>query len=255
MPEVIIIVFEYGGHSKLDHAILDLNIVLDWSSSLNYKVHIISDVGQHTVNPGETWFCGNFRTILSTIKDDKIIIYYSGHGKNNSMLLPNNQPVKFTKFRDIITTSLHKNTEILIILDCCNPTGFSLPYKLINNRFTLREGNLHFVEHKILLITSSESSEKSIAIENSGSIFTKKFFEVVAALSRIDQQLNLQDKSRNLQKLVYTLTEYTKTQNTGYVQHISIYSSYIIDPILWMWIGKDNSYKNFLQESLLRLFK
>jgi hypothetical protein len=49
-------------------------------------------------------------------------------------------------------------------------------------------------------------------------------------------------KNRNIRRLIGNLGSSIRKMHTGYAQTVSVYSSYITDPILWLWIGTQKSY-------------
>lgn len=184
------------------------------------------------------------KTILINGKIDKLIIYFSGHGSDGSVILPDNSLLSFDDFKNCILDNI-SDTEIFWILDCCNPQGLHLPYKLNGNRFTLSPNRFHCVKQKIMLITSAENHEKSIATR-SGSLFSRYLFRLLLILNlpfnyQEEQTIPLH-KNRNLHRLVGSLTSSIRKFYTGYSQTVSIYSSYIQDPVLPMWIGSSNRY-------------
>lgn len=183
------------------------------------------------------------------IPDDKLIIYYSGHGVKDSMVMPDNSNIPFIKLRDMITGAVGPFTEIFWILDCCNPNGLHLPYKLHGNGFTLSSSKIACVSQPILLITSAEENEKSVATEY-GSFFSRHLFHVLTKLNLSIKQPKWENntisiplsKNRNLSRLLSNLTSNIRMMHSGYTQTVSIYSSYVMDPVLWMWVGSNKSY-------------
>ncbi|CAH6420192.1 Caspase [uncultured virus] len=182
------------------------------------------------------------------ISDNKIVIYYSGHGVKDSMVMPNRTLLSFVDFRDNILNVLDPYVELFWILDCCNPNGLHLPYKLEGNTFVLSPTKIECVLQPILLITSSEAKEKSIATK-SGSVFSRHLFKILTQLNiagapviRKKQIVIPTHKNRNLRRLIGNLSSSIRKMHTGYAQTVSMYSSYVIDPVLWMWIGSDKSY-------------
>lgn len=274
MPTAILITFEYTFKS-LPGAMVDLYHAWTWCQSFHCRTHFITDIKSITdpdnlervvhrkiadanlltfytepsldkrIITNQSDLLQALDAILQVeIPDNKLVIYYSGHGVKDSMVMPDKSLFPFVDFRDAILDLLPPYVEIFWILDCCNPNGLHLPYKLNNNRFTLSESKIQCVSQPILLITSSDPNEKSIATKF-GSIFTRHLF-------RILNQLNLEipirkrvsipiQKNRNLRRLIGNLGSSIRKMDTGYAQTVSIYSSYIMDPLLWMWIGSSPS--------------
>ena len=181
----------------------------------------------------------------SGIPDNKLILYYSGHGIKDSIVMPDRNLLSFIKFRDCVVNSLPSYTEIFWILDCCNPKILNLPYKLEGNSFVLSSEKIECVSQPILLITSSNSGEKSIATKV-GSLFSRYLFQILTILNNTDDPIIKVTipihKNRNLRRLIGNLASSIRKMHTGYSQTVSIYSSYVLDPVLWLWIG---SYKDY----------
>lgn len=262
MPLALLIGFEYNNNS-LPGVIIDLYRANKWCESFNCDVHIITDnkildgltnrytseyintmTERHDDNTqfikksmlnvisNRNDLCTSIKKIFNdaTPTDGKIIIYYTGHGIKESLIAPDGSLLPFVDFRDIITDNASPYAEIFCILDCCNPNGMHLPYKLVNNQFVLSSYKVECIKQPMLLITSSEMHEKSIA-KRSGSIFSHYLFELLSTLT-----------NRNLTKLLLSLSNSIKKIDTGHPQTVTIYSSYVIDPLLWTWIGSTKNY-------------
>lgn len=186
----------------------------------------------------------------------KLVIYYSGHGvrknENSYLLLPNGQLFPFSDFLTDILRYVDTYTEIFMILDCCNPHGLLLPYKFNGETFRLKVNNCKFYTQPILLITSAEEEEKSLSTVH-GSIFTQYLFQLLTLLQQpivIEEGFDPQtliptENNRHLNRLLRNLRIMINKVKleTGYQQTVSIYSSYITDPILWSWIGNKDNYE------------
>jgi len=200
----------------------------------------------------------------SIIKNEKkYLIYYSGHSYNNNLIIPLNKEINFITFRNIICENINVDSEIFIILDCCNPSGLQLPYYLKDNKFLLSSSSKTFIKQNILLITSSNNTEKSYSSIN-GSNFTNLLIKYISDINTIDNYnfsnnvfIKLKN-NRNLDRLYKNLTSEIKSLYNGLLnsnnQTISIYSSYINDPILFLWIGC-SSYNTLSIDSTFSCFK
>jgi len=277
MPTVILIGFEYT-FNILTGAIIDLYNAYKWCLSFGCDIHVLTDITSvkhinnlydainlEIVNTDILSFYDNIKSltivtnaqVLLTniikilekgVPDNKVIIYYSGHGIKESMVMPDRTLLPFIDFRDNILSTLKYDTEIFWILDCCNPNGLYLPFNLNGNRFILSSSKIKCVSQPILLITSSESHEKSIATKF-GSIFSRHLFDILTLLGdtngpiiwKGDMSIPLH-KNRNLRRLIGNISSSIRKLHTGYTQTVSIYSSYLIDPVLWMWIGSTHTY-------------
>lgn len=260
MAIAILIVFKYMFNS-LKGALIDLYLSYQWCKKYNYDIYVFTDITMIDDNHitgainnkivdyeikfffddiEKKFFINNkislileIITILKQgVPDGKLIIYYSGHGVKDSMVMPNRELLPFIDFKNNILDVLDSYIEIFCILDCCNPNGLYLPYKFNHNTFTLSPSKIEFITQPFLLITSSNTDEKSIAT-NHGSLFTNSLFKLLS-----DEKSRL----RNLSKLINNLKSSIKNFHSGYYQTVSVYSSYIIHPILWTWIGSRKSY-------------
>jgi len=259
MPTAILIIFEYK-IKQLPGAIIDLYHSYKWCESFGCNINVFTDIQKINnmsiledaidnkivnediinfyeflisknivTNPSELLF--KIKNKLMEIDDNKLIIYYSGHGTEDNAVMPNGELLSFISFRENILESLDSYAEIFWILDCCNPNGLNLPFKLKNNSFELSSSKIQCVTQPILLLISSQSNEKSIATKY-GSIFSRLLFNFLSKIK----------KNRNLKHLIDNLSKEINILNTGYKQTISLYSSYIIHPILWLWIGTNKEY-------------
>jgi hypothetical protein len=291
MPTALLIGFEYNFNS-LTGAIIDLYNAYKWCHSFGLHscdITVLTDIefvkdpdnlqsvisrglaeadlltfysktGSKTIiRDAKSLLTEIIRILRLGIPDNKLIIYYSGHGVKDSMVMPDRTLLPFVDFRDNISNALDPYVEIFWILDCCNPNGLHLPYKLEGNQFILSPCQVQCVSQPILLVTSSEANEKSIATK-SGSVFSRHLFRLLTAMNT-DTELLMRKKTvnipvsrnRNLRRLIGNLGSSIRRMHTGYAQTVSIYSSYITDPILWMWIGSSKSYDIVADMSLSTL--
>lgn len=241
MPTAILIGFQYNFNS-LPGAEVDLKTGLTWCKSFGCDTHIFTDVPNAGIlaENGRTLVMLVMDVLRKGIPDNKLIIYYSGHGVKDSMVMPNKDLLLFTDFKDNVLSVLDNYTEIFWILDCCNPSGLHLPFKLKSNSFILSPSKIVCVTQPILLIASSEEGEKAVALK-SGSLFSTKLFSILTSLQN-EKNTAPNGKNRNLNRLIGNLSGAIRKANSGYSQTVSVYSSYVSDPILWMWIGSNKSY-------------
>jgi hypothetical protein len=264
MPHAIIIAFSYNNELPGAHA--DVKKMIEFCNFFNYTFDIITDniiihgkLFEEKIKDIFTTFSGvSGASILNDQKknkwDGKLLIYYSGHGKNDSIVLSNDVLYSFKDFRNLIISSVltgsdlnSADVEIFWILDCCNPNGLHLPFKLMNNSFHFQT-NCEFVcpkNFKILLITSSDNDEKSISTIN-GSLFTNELLSLLYSLyDNLQSFIKNYDTNdtiipvatnRNLSRFINQLAANIRVIQHEYRQNVSIYSSYIIDPVLWFWI-------------------
>lgn len=203
-----------------------LNKELDEEEYLKFKTRATTNVVHSKLDISNTII----KILNNSVSDGKTIIYYTGHGIQESLKMPDDSLFPFVHFRDTIIQNLSSYNEIFCVLDCCNPNGMHLPYKLINNQFKLSSSKVNCIKQPMMLITSAESHEKSIA-KRSGSIFSCHLFRLLTDVN-----------NRNLKRMLGLLTSSIRKMETGFSQTVSIYSSYILDPVLWTWIGETKDY-------------
>lgn len=282
MPTAILIGFEYCFNS-LPGTIIDIYHAYKWCKSFGCTIHVLTDIEfikypdnlQDAVNrkiaqsdlltfytdifakdrigtviTNEHNLIMNIIRILTLgVSDNKLVIYYSGHGVKDSMVMPSKTLLSFVDFKENILNSLNPYVEIFWILDCCNPNGLHLPYKLDGNAFALSPSKIECVLQPILLITSAEATEKSIATKL-GSVFSRHLFRLLSLMNNDSPPPVIKRKSvtiptyksRNIRRLIGNLASSIRKMHTGYAQTVSAYSSYITDPILWLWIGTEKPY-------------
>jgi hypothetical protein len=253
MPTAILIAFEY----RINHlpcAFVDLSTAYRWCEACGYISHILTDIKQFTPQTTSNFpkvniimDSNSLRLALKSINippDDKLFVYYSGHGLVKSIILPDASVMLYRELKNLVLANTRSTTEIVWISDCCNSDNLSLPYKLICNNFILSSKSIEFISQKLLLITSSDTSEKAIATRE-GSLFTHYLFEFLHNISNtkpmpyITLPLPLA-VNKNLSRFKGKISSKIRSLNTGYSQTISIYSSYIIDPVFSTWLYNFN---------------
>ena len=160
----------------------------------------------------------------------KIFLYYTGHAFKNNILLPfsnsevcfryqnnNDSVIEFNFLRSIISTISDKNAKIFSIFDCCNFTGFGLPYRMESGIYRLRSKN--FITQKFICISSTLSDEVSLGSKE-GSLFTKVFFQNLRGYRNIYDLVNLVSKEC-----------FSKFNQTS-----TVYSSYPDLKMIWRWL-------------------
>lgn len=249
MPTAILIGFQYGVSfgNPLPGTKADLKNAISWCKSFDCDIHIFTDILSMNksvhIEDGRSLVALIVKILNKKIIDNKLIIYYSGHGVKDSMVMPNKDLLLFTDFKDNILKILDPYTEIFWMLDCCNPSGLHLPFKLDNNSFALSSSKIQCVTQPILLIASSEEGEKAIGLQ-SGSLFSTKLFSLLTSINDNNNTIP-NGKNRNLNRLIGNLSGAIRKispLNSGYSQTVSVYSSYQCDPIMWMWIGSNKPY-------------
>ena len=256
MPLAILIGFEYT-FNTLTSNIIDLYQAYKWCHSFGCEIHLITDVFHdlkstpHIIDAVNnqilpdsiydfydlisnkyitTTNVGLVTTVLNIYKsyngnDNRIVFYYSGHGIKDCLVMPDKGLLPCVDLRDNFLQILPEETEILWILDCCNPHGMYLPYSYIKNDYVLNTGKIDFVPQSIILLTSASNTQKSIAT-TSGSVFSQNLFQL------------LYTPDLDLNTIITQMHQTIKYANTGYDQTVSIYTSYINNHKLWSWIGR-----------------
>lgn len=184
---------------------------------LNFNVNVV------TISNGSE-LCNHLRKVPF---DERNFIYYSGHGIQNALIMPDRGLLPLKTFRDVILGEMSSTAKVFWIMDCCNPNGLHLPFQLKNNRFYLSNQEPIFVKQQIMLITSANENEKAV-VTGSGSLFTRFFLQ------------HLIGNEVNLIKIIKSISKSIKSIQTKHSQTISVYSSYIVPPLLPMWVKNPN---------------
>jgi len=185
----------------------------------------------------------NFFDMIELTEDRKLIIYFTGHGEIKGIKLPDKTILPAVDFRNAIlkigrlseselsfistdyeyqpALSLRNGinsigSQILIILDCCNPHGLYLPYKLGISNNTFIDQTLLHVPAEIILLTATDS-DSSVIAEESVSIFTKNFIEI----------LKNPDKNIDLPSIIKSVSPNSNP---------NAYVSYPTTMVLWTWV-------------------
>lgn len=215
--------------SVLQRAILDgyvdsnlLSFIEDTKDRKHHKLYKSQRKSGYTVN--------NFdKTIGDFIEGfDRLVIYYTGHGKDGDIILPDNTHVSLDYFRDLVVSNVNPTCQVIIILDCCQSNGMSLPYSYSDGNYHLNSRN--FIKPHIVCISSTQLDEDSAATR-SGSLFTRVLFGYL--YNNQNQMFHINNLLKHLGNI-----------NDGEIlSTITIYSSYPNIKLLWPWFTK-NEYNN-----------
>lgn len=132
----------------------------------------------------------NFFEDIQITDDRRVIVYYTGHGKTGGILLPNNTTLPAVDFRSmIINLKVEKaghglrpglfntiGSQVLIIMDCCNPHGLYLPYKVLSRESEINQLNL-FISPEIILLVPCDENLQALA-QDSISPFTRELINI-----------------------------------------------------------------------------
>ena len=196
----------------------------------------------------------------SICNSDEILVYYTGHSKNNYLNLPisssgisriDGLKIDMTKIDKPISNTildtisvedfknlfLQKNpTSILFIMDCCSGIGLGLPFQLIDDMYRLTDFPTHkFHKTKIICLSSAMHDESAIA-SHSGSVFTRVLFKHLPMLS--------------LSKLLLLLKK-----DCHFSQTSTIHSNYPNCKHLFNWLLPNNNKLQIEIDEISRLVK
>jgi hypothetical protein len=183
-----------------------------------------------------------FFDMVEITGDRKVFVYYTGHGDKKGIKLPDKTVLSAVDFRKAIleigrlpedeatistNSDYHSDlslrnginslgSQLFIMMDCCNPHGLYLPYKLgsSENRY-ISQTFLH-VPVEIILLTATDS-DSSVIADDSVSVFTKNFIDI---LKKTDTNVDLPHITKNISPNSNPMT----------------YVSYPTTMVLWPWI-------------------
>jgi hypothetical protein len=250
----VIIGFEYKHRANyLPGAVTDIRMAWHWCQKSCNKVVIITDihnvdnqlfssvVEESVVVVENTKLVDSASDFIEALKSvsyhgyHRVVIYYSGHGRTDGIVTPDNNNIIYEFFRRTILDNIDVDTKIFWILDCCHSNGLSLPYKLCGNKFLLTSAP-HFVQHQCLLITSSVTGKTS-ASTTEGSLFSQQLFRILEEMTPDETVPIPLSVNRNLSRLQGEVASKIRRMIPGFPQVVTVYSSYFMEPVLWLWIG------------------
>lgn len=188
--------------NKIPGLIIDTYRVYKYFLQLDYQISFITNILDEElppeviiqINNGELdrdilefpEFLRNFYTedvytklIQTSIICDNLVVYFSGHGEEETLILPNQN-----KISNSVLFQLATGRRNIFIVDCCNPG--SLSYELVLEKFESKESKgskeSRDLPANILLIASSPETEKSLATK-SGSLFTTSLFNYLQTVN------------------------------------------------------------------------
>lgn len=259
----LVIAFEYT-QQALPSVYHDIARASTFLTRMGADVHLITDVVLSETElalEGVTGTAPCFHRIVSYLDllillpwiipmhENKIIVYFSGHGEQESMILPNGDLFSFLTLRDHIIKLIDPYGELLFILDCCYPGAMNLPLVLQGDRWRLIEGAKDFLTHYVLVLTSAQKMERAVATRD-GSLFTSHLFQYLQGVfpSIIGTKGNA---NRSWLQLINTLNRdlsesYSQRRLNvadSSQQRVSLYSSHYLPLVLWSWIGYPMRYE------------
>ena len=177
---------------------------------------------------------------------DELFVYFTGHGKNNHLILPNSNILSMTHFRDNILDNCLKDSNILFVMDCCDGNGLKLPFVLIDDIYRLVD-QPEFVKQQVICISSSQHKENSTATQI-GSLFTRYLFKLLddntLSLSSILKKIRKKISKKYLIDLVRETNSHSLEIDesiNNIIQTSTIHSSYPILKVPWGFIFNKSS--------------
>lgn len=222
----------------LTDIITDENVMLLKNAVFNgvVKADIISFItdiknnGEHLTYKDLDNFIDSLAYITNGVK--KLFLYYTGHGENGSLILPQFQKLSLKHFRNIILFNMDPNGELFSIMDCCNGAHMGIPFILKDNDYRLIDRRFRFfTKQSVIHLVSSLQDENSV-ITGDGSIFTAVIFELLC------------NGDRNLKHLVSMVT---KTCLALYPQTASLYVSKPNIYLFWRWLLYNSTEELYIQ--------
>ncbi len=191
-------------------------------------------MGQYYLYKDLNGFLEQIKTFLKN--KTRIIIYYSGHGYKNEMILPkisleisfiyeedlrvrDRKSLLFESFKEYILNYTVPDSQILVIMDCCSGNGINLPFKLSKNGI-YHINNTNIPKQNIVCISSSSSDQSSIYNIEKGSIFT---IELLKSL-RLKYKYHDLVQSIGIKKLNH------------FYQSVNVYASFPNLKYIWNWV-------------------
>lgn len=182
------LLFSFSYNDTLMSSRKDLEAMIEYCSEKMFKISTITDF--------EVYSFVNYSSITEIPYDDKVkrlLIYYTGHSKENFLELPTGDIAMKMFFSQI--TKKYPNAQILSVFDSCKSSSFYLAYSLSDNgRFTLTEDPL-YTGREMIHFSSAESD----ALSTSMSCFTKSFISILksyeSSLDRINKKLRISMRS------------------------------------------------------------
>jgi len=208
----------------------------------------------------------NLEKTISELMDDKVsevFIYFTGHAKDDHMILPNNNRIPLNYFRDLIVNKTLKSSSTIFIMDCCNGTGLGLPFtyypdkriknSIMNGDITgvyklnrnVKDFKFYNMNRRIICLSSSKYDQNAL-ISRNGSVFSLTLFDLISRWNKDDD-----DITRYLPEILYKINvkcsiRDENVQNVQNVQTATLHSSnpniLVLDPWINSNYGTDSIY-------------
>lgn len=170
----------------LKKAILDgyvdsglLSFIEDIKISDNYKNFIFTKRHNYIVNNFDT-------TVIDFISGlDRLFIYYTGHGKNGNIILPDGTQVGVDYIKSLINVYTNDSCEIISIFDCCEAD-----ISLLVDQSAKRH----------ISIASTKINEETTT-SKTGSKFTRNIIKEIKTSKNINNYLNMHRSHSDIRHL------------------------------------------------------
>lgn len=168
----ILVGFTYTGKDRLPYAYRDLTRMAGRVSSLGYSVVTLSDFRAEGENYlfqslSETIFI--LRQLISQQK--RLIFYYSGHGKDRSLVLPSKEKLSCSTLTRLFRLA-DPEARIAAFFDCCYGVDLDLCFTLNKGLMRLNLGATFLLPAILSIVDTKEDTRATM--EDEGSAFTSK---------------------------------------------------------------------------------
>lgn len=169
------------------------------------------------------------RTIGENIKGvHQLFFYYTGHAKNNFLILPNNL-IHATEIKNHLLRCVSPSSQICLLFDCCFGININLPFRLQDKRYSLVSSSSSAFSRQSIICISSSSDNENAGLTDIGSIFTRIIFRL------------LNSSNRSIYHLISEINKQSKVllaQNPQYIlsQTSNVYSSHPDLFCLFSWL-------------------
>jgi hypothetical protein len=116
----------------------------------------------------------DFLSLLHDPEETRVLVYFSGHGKNGAIRLPDGSFFPLER----VTHHTSPRTEVVVVADCCNASTLDLPFVYSDERWSRVLPPSSRDTKRILSFTSSQHNESSYTSVH-GSRFTELFCHVL----------------------------------------------------------------------------
>jgi hypothetical protein len=221
----LLIGFQYNGDKYLNGIKVDLELMQNYCRRVGLKPTTISDLTNDTPNYSQAIF--NYVDIHT---NEPLLLYFTGHAKDSCLILPDGT-LCMNRLRKHILSRVINN--VLVVMDCCNSSGFGLPYELTTNGYKQRDisFDISTTTTNMLCISSSRIDEKAV-ISSQGSPFTRTLVQL------------LEQRVLYLPLLLSRLKEACST----YIRQTPTIFSNTKTLVLWLWVFGERRYSLELRD-------